>query len=360
MAESDVTVLDAPFPRVVFGVGALSRVPEEVAGLGASALLIVDEASVAAGDEVAASLGDRLADRIDGAVMHVPVPVADAATERARAAGVDLVVSIGGGSATGLAKAIALATGLPILAVPTTYAGSEMTPVWGLTGTNADGASTKRTGRDPRVRPRVVVYDPALTVSMPTGLSAASGMNALAHLMAGLFASGTAPIVAAIAEEGVRTLADALPRVVAAPSDLAARSDALYGAWLAGWTFGTGVSGLHHRVCHVLGGSYDLPHAQTHAAMLPYTTAFLAPGSPAGAARAARALGADDPAAALHELARTLGAPTSLTEIGFDPAHIDDVAAAVVAVNPDSPRPVDHDGVRDLLHAACAGEASAA
>jgi maleylacetate reductase len=338
MAESDVTVLDAPFPRVVFGVGALSRVADETAGLGASSvLLIVDEASVAAGDEIAASLGDRLVDRIDGAVMHVPVPVADAAVERARAAGVDLVVSIGGGSATGLAKAVALATGLPVLAVPTTYAGSEMTPVWGLTE-----AGAKRTGRDPRVRPRVVVYDPALTVSMPAELSAASGMNALAHLMAGLFAPATSPIVSAIAEEGVRTLADALPRVVAAPADLAARSDALYGAWLAGWTFGTGVSGLHHRVCHVLGGTYDLPHAQTHAAMLPYTTAFLAPASPAGAARAARALGATDPAAALHDLARALGAPTSLTEVGFDPRHIDDVVAAMGV-----------DGIREVLVAAC-------
>jgi maleylacetate reductase len=338
MAESDVTVLDAPFPRVVFGVGALSRVADEAVGLGASAvLLIVDEASVSAGDEVAASLGDRLVDRVDGAVMHVPVPVADAATARARAAGADLVVSIGGGSATGLAKAVALTTGLPILAVPTTYAGSEMTPVWGLTE-----AGAKRTGRDSRVRPRVVVYDPTLTVSMPAGLSAASGMNALAHLMAGLFATGTAPIVAAIAEEGVRTLADALPRVVAAPADLTARSDALYGAWLAGWTFGTGVSGLHHRLCHVLGGSYGLPHAQTHAAMLPHTTAFLAPGSPAGAARAARALGGADPAAALHELARALGAPTSLTEVGFDPRHIDNVADAMGV-----------DGIRELLITAC-------
>jgi len=338
MAESDVIVLDAPFPRVVFGAGALSRVADEAVGLGASAvLLIVDEASAVAGDRIAASLGDRLADRIDGAVMHVPVPVANAATDKARAAGVDLVVSIGGGSATGLAKAVALGTGLPILAVPTTYAGSEMTPVWGLTE-----AGAKRTGRDSRVRPRVVIYDPALTVSMPVGLSAASGMNAMAHLMAALFATGTAPIVPAIAEEGVRTLADALPRVVRAPGDLAARSDALYGAWLAGWTFGTGVSGLHHRLCHVLGGSYDLPHAQTHAAMLPYTTAFLAPASPAGAARAARALGGSDPAAALRDLARAIGAPTSLTEVGFDPRHIDDVAAAMGI-----------DGIRELLVSAC-------
>jgi maleylacetate reductase len=352
-APSAVTVLDAPFPRVVFGVGAVDRVGGEVSRLGATAvLLIVDGAALAAGDAIAAALGGRLAGRIREVVQHVPVAVADAAVEQARATRADLVVSVGGGSATGLGKAVALSTGLPLLAVPSTYAGSEMTPVWGLTST-VDGASAKRTGRDERVRPKVVVYDPALTASMPVGLSAASGLNAMAHLMAALFATGASPIVAAVAEEGVRVLAGALPRVAAAPVDLAARSDALYGAWLAGWSFGATGSGLHHKLCHVLGGSYDLPHAQTHAVMLPHTTAFLAPAAVGAAARVSRALGGVDAVEGLAALGRSLGVPASLTELGFDPARIDDVARAVVAARPNSPRPVDIDGVREVMRAAC-------
>ena len=282
-----ISILDAPWPRVVFGVGAVSSVPDEVRRLDARAVfLIVDVSARSTGDAIATALGDLVADRVSEVVMHVPTDVAHDAVRRARSHGIDLLVSVGGGSATGLAKAVALETGLPILAVPTTYAGSEMTPVWGLTEV-VDGIPAKRTGRDPRVRPRVVVYDPALTVSLPPGLSAASGLNAMAHLMAGLFAAGAAPVVGALAEEGVRTLAGALPRVVAAPDDLDARSDALYGAWLAGWVLGATATGLHHKVCHVLGGRYNLPHAEVHAAMLPYTTAFLA--------REAAGAGGDDP-----------------------------------------------------------------
>ncbi len=371
---SSVSILDAPFPRVVFGVGSVSTVADEVGRLGARAvLLIVDSSALPTGDEIASALGDAMASRIDGVVMHVPVDVASSAVAQARDAGVDLLLSVGGGSATGLAKAVALETGLPILAVPTTYAGSEMTPIWGLTE-----RSSKRTGRDPRVRPRVVVYDPALTVSLPPGLSAASGLNSMAHLMSGLFTAevppGAAPVVAALAEEGVRVLASALPRVVASPGDLSARSDALYGAWLAGWTLGAGATGVHHRVCHVLGGAYNLPHAETHAALLPYSTAFLAPYAPAGAERAARALGGPSgaegsgglggpgtpgglggPGGALYDLARSIGAPTSLADIGFEPGQIDVVAQQVAAAPPPSPRPIDVDAIRTLLIAACDG-----
>ena len=351
----DVSILDAPLPRVLFGVGAVDQVPDEVERLGARAvLLVVDESARTTGDDIARALGANMADRIDEVVMHVPVGFAAQAIAQARKGEVDLLLCVGGGSATGLAKAVALQTGLPILAVPTTYAGSEMTPIWGLTET-ANGVSTKRTGRDPRVRPRVVVYDPALTVSLPPALSAASGLNALAHLMAGLFTVGASPLVGALAEEGVRTLAGALPRVVAAPGDLDARSRALYGAWLAGWTLGATTTGVHHKICHVLGGSYNLPHADTHAAVLPYSTAFLAPYAPTSAERAARALGGLEPAGAIHDLARSIGAPTSLTQVGLDPEQVDAVAYQVASAPPPSPRPIDVDGVRELLLAACGG-----
>jgi alcohol dehydrogenase class IV len=269
--------------------------------------------------------------------------------------GADSVIALGGGSSTGMAKAVARDTGLPILAVPTTYAGSEMTSIWGLTE-----GQRKATGKDPRVLPRTVVYDPALTVSLPVDISAASGMNAIAHLVEGLYAPGVSPISFLQAEEGVRALASALPRVVADPGDLAARGDALYGAWLAGWTLGTTGMGVHHKICHTLGGTYNLPHAPSHSAVIAYATAFNAEAAPAAMAAVVRALNAagiacTDAAQGVFDLARAIGAPTSLVEIGFDPAAIDEAAGIVAAARPTNPRPVDLDGVRGLLAAACAG-----
>jgi maleylacetate reductase len=344
-------VHDAAATRVVFAPGALASVGAEVERLAAQrVLLVVDVSQGAVADRIAEQLGDRVVARIDETVMHVPVDVARAAVDTAKASAADAVVSVGGGSATGLAKAVALETALPILAVPTTYAGSEMTPIWGLTEDNR-----KTTGRDPRVLPRVVVYDPELTVSLPAPVSAASGMNAIAHCVEGLYAPGASPVTTLLAAEGIRALADALPKVVADGSDINARSEALYGAWLAGWTLGTAGMGVHHKVCHVLGGTFDLPHAQTHAAVLPYAAAFNADHASAAMARTATALGANEAPGGLWDLARAIGAPTSLTELGFSIEQVDEAAALVVAAPPANPRPVDLAGIRELLRAACAG-----
>ncbi|MGH3780611.1 MAG: maleylacetate reductase [Pseudonocardiaceae bacterium] len=344
-------VYDVPASRVVFGTGRIRQVPDEVERLGAErVLLIAGGREKRYADELAAALGSRLVDRISEVVMHVPAALATAAYERTEQYGADLMVSLGGGSAIGLAKAVALRTGLPILAVPTTYAGSEMTPIWGLT----DGGR-KTTGRDRTVQPATVVYDPALSTSLPADISAASGMNALAHLVEGLYAPDASPVTAVLAEEGIRALADALPRVVVAPRDLDARARALYGAWMAGWVLGTAGMGLHHRICHVLGGTYDLPHAGTHSAVLPFVTAYNAPAAPAAMVRAARALGAQDPARALWELARRIGAPTSLAQVGLDPGRIQEAARLVVETPPVNPRPVDRAAVHELLRAAYAG-----
>jgi maleylacetate reductase len=344
-------VHDSPAVRVHFGVGAVTAVPAEVDRLGGRrVLLVADTAAKAYADDLAERLADRVAARIDGVVVHVPATLAADATARARESAADLVVSLGGGSATGLAKAVALETSLPVLAVPTTYAGSEMTPIWGLT----EGAR-KTTGRDPRVLPRAVVYDPALTVGLPVAVSAASGMNALAHCVEALYAPAASPVTAVLAEEGVRALADALPRVVAEPSSLDARGDALYGAWLAGWVLGVAGMGIHHKVCHVLGGTYDLPHGDVHSAVLPYATSFNAPYAAAAMARAARALGTANAAGALWDLATAIGAPTSLAVVGFRHADIDEAAGIVAAAPPDNPRPVDLAGVRELLLAAYRG-----
>ena len=344
-------VYDVRASRVVFGTGRIQQVPDEVELLGAEqVLLIAGGRAKTYADELAAALGSRVVDRISEVVMHVPTALATAAAERTEQSGADLLVCLGGGSAIGLAKAVALRTRLPILAIPTTYAGSEMTPIWGLT----DGGR-KTTGRDRTVLPATVVYDPALTTSLPTDISAASGMNALAHLVEGLYAPDASPVTAVLAEEGIRALADALPRVARAPADLDARTCALYGAWLAGWVVGTAGMGLHHKICHVLGGAYNLPHAGTHSAVLPYVTAYNAPAAPAAMARAARALGAQDPARALWELAERIGAPTSLAQVGMDPGRIPEAARLVVETPVTNPRPVDEAAVDKLLRAAYAG-----
>jgi maleylacetate reductase len=337
-------------PKVIFAVGALRRVAAEVRGIAAGRVLLIAGASAAGpADAIAAGLGPALAARVDEVVMHVPQRAADAAIARGGSA--DAIVCVGGGSAIGLGKAVALSTGAPVVAVPTTYAGSEMTSIWGRT---TDGR--KVTGRDPRVLPRIVVYDPELTVSLPASVSAASGMNALAHCVEGLYAPGGSAATALLAEEGIRALASALPRVVADPAGLRARTDALYGAWLAGWTLGTTGMGVHHKICHVLGGTYDLPHAAAHSAVLPHAAAYNAGHAPAALARAARALRVRDAAAGLWELARAIGAPTALGDLGFRPDQAGPAADLVCAAAPVNPRPVEPAGVRALLRAACAGD----
>ncbi len=350
-------VHEAAGARVVFGAGARAQAATEVERLGCRRVLIVHgrhEASYA--DEIGADLGDRAVGRFSDIAMHVSPATADAARAAAEAVAADLLLVVGGGSAVGTAKAVALRTPLPILAVPTTYAGSEMTPIWGLT----DGGR-KTTGRDPRVQPRTVIYDPEVTVSLPAGVSAASGMNALAHLVEALYAPDVSPLLEVAAEEGIGALASGLPRVVAAPDDVASRSDALTGAWLAGWALGIATMGVHHKVCHVLGGTWQLPHAATHAAVLPFATAFNAAAAPAAMERIRRALAdaghpAETAAGGLWDLAAAIGAPTSLASVGFSAGGVDEAARAVVDGRPVNPREVDQPGVRRLLLAALAGE----
>jgi maleylacetate reductase len=288
-------------------------------------------------------------------VMHVPVEVAVAAVGAARDAGADSVVAIGGGSAIGTAKAVARDTHLPVVAVPTTYAGSEMTPIWGTTH-----AGRKTTGRDPYVLPKVVVYDPELTLTLPLDLTVSSGMNALAHLVEGLYAPGVSPLQVATAREGLRALARGLPRVAARPDALDARAEVTYGAWLAGWTLGTTGMGIHHKICHVLGGAYDLPHAPTHSAVVPYAVAAnsrAAPDAMAVIESAFRAAGrpADHAAGAIWDLRDDIGAPARLADLGFGVDQIDRAARIVVEQRPVNPRQVDLACARAVLTAAHAG-----
>jgi maleylacetate reductase len=344
-------VHDALPGRVRFGAGAVDQVGEEVDRLGAGCVLLI--ASERQAGRLATLLGPRLAGTVPGAVQHVPVAVAERARATADAVGADCVVCCGGGSITGLAKAVALTHAIPIVAIPTTYAGSEMTPVWGITE-----AGRKVTGRDRRVLPATVLYDPALTVGLPPAVTAASGLNAMAHCVESCWAPGTNPLVAAQAGEAALLLARGLRRAVAEPDDPAGRTDALLGAWLAGAALATAGTALHHQLCHVLGGAYGLDHGGTHAALLPHTTAFVGAAAPDALARVAGALGTDPAgvAGALHDLAAELGAPTSLAALGLDAGDLDDAAALAAGHVARRPREATTADLRALLGAAWEGK----
>src|SRR5215475_6903057 len=279
--------------RICFGSGeAAASLQREVANLKAGRVMVIAAKAEA---DLAESITTDLpvALRHDDVMMHVPIEVAERARQAAASNDVDVLVSVGGGSTTGLAKAVAMTTGLPIIAVPTTYAGSEATPVWGLT----EGAK-KTTGIDQRVLPKVIVYDAALTMSLPVEMSVASGLNALAHCVDSMWAPNADPVNAALAAEGIRSLAAGLPKVVADPMDLDGREHALYAAYLSAAAFASAGSGLHHKICHVLGGKYNLPHAQTHATVLPYVLAFNGPAAPDAERRIAASFGGAEPAGA--------------------------------------------------------------
>jgi maleylacetate reductase len=338
--------------RVIFGVGSIESVATEAARLDAKRVLLIGGGHEQVhADRIAGDLGAVLAGRIDQVVQHVPSEAAEAAVSRADTVDADLLLTIGGGSAVGLAKAVALQRKLPILAVPTTYAGSEMTTIWGLTE-----KGVKTTGRDERVLPAVVVYDPMTTLTMPAHLTATSGMNALAHAVEALYAPQVSPLVQIAATETVRVLARALPLLADSPHDLDARSDALYGAFLAGVSLGNAAMGIHHKICHVLGGAYNLPHGDVHAALLPYAAAYNRAAAPAAMRRIADALDVDDAPRGLWALGQAIGAPTNLAQVGFDPADSGDVARAVAAATFPNPTAVTDSSVRQLLEAAAAGE----
>ncbi|MGK7867545.1 maleylacetate reductase [Falsiroseomonas sp. E2-1-a20] len=337
--------------RVVFGDGTLAELGEEVARLGlARVALLVTPSQAARGEALAAQLGPLAAGVIARAAMHAPVEVTEAALAELGAMRADGLVAVGGGSAIGLGKALALRTDLPQVAVPTTYAGSEMTPILGQTA-----GREKQTIRSAKVLPEVVIYDVALTMGLPPALTATSGLNAMAHAVEALYAPDANPVTSLMAEDSIRALAAALPVLVDRPADRPARAEALRGAWLAGACLGTVTVSLHHKLCHVLGGSFGLPHAETHATVLPHAAAYNVPAAPEAMARVARALGASDAVEGLFALSARIGAPRSLAALGLRESDLDQ-AAEIAAANPyANPRPVTRQGIRDLLGAAFTG-----
>lgn len=337
--------------RVIFGAGSLDQLDREIGLLGATrAIVLSTPQQRAQAEALAVSLGSRAAGVYAEAVMHVPVETARAARDFATQVGADCAIALGGGSTTGLGKAIALETSLPIIAIPTTYAGSEMTPIYGLTE-----GGVKKTGRALRVLPKTVIYDPALTTSLPPALSLTSGINAIAHAAEGLYAQDANPVISLMAEEGIRALGQGLPRVTQQPGDLAARADCLYGAWLCGAVLGSVGMALHHKLCHTLGGTFNLPHAETHTIVLPHVLAYNRAAAPEAMKRIAHALHADDAAQAVFDLARDHGAPTALKDIGLTSADLD-AALDLALQNPYwNPRPVERIPLRALLEAAFDG-----
>jgi maleylacetate reductase len=345
---SPVAVYDALPGRVLFGAGAVDRLADEVDRLGAGRVLLVAGRSRAA--HAAERLGDRVAATWTGIVQHVPVATAEQARALAREAGADAVVCVGGGSAIGLAKAVALELGIPVVAVPTTYSGSELSTIYGLT---EDGR--KRTGRDARVLPAVVVYDPALTVSLPPEVTGPSGMNALAHCVEALYGRNANPVASAMAEAGIRALAAGLPVAVERPDDLDGRAESLRGAWLAGAALGSAGTGFHHQICHVLGGAFGLDHGGMNAVVLPHAVRYVTPAVPELMRLVAAGLGADDAATGCWELARRVRAPASLAELGMAEADLDRAAELCANHVSQTPRPSGAAELRALLGAAHAG-----
>jgi maleylacetate reductase len=346
--------------RVLFGSGkAAGYLAAEVTRLDAKKVMVI--ASQFESEMARQACGEiEVALWHDDVVMHVPVETAEKARAAAVDADIDLLVSVGGGSTTGLAKAVALTTGIPIIAVPTTYAGSEATNVWGLTEDR-----TKTTGVDDRVLPVTVVYDAQFTVSLPAGMSVASGLNALAHCVDSLWAPKADPINQALALEGVRALAAGLTGITADSGNIHAREQSLYGCYLAAVAFASAGSGLHHKICHVLGGTFNLPHAETHAVILPYVLALNAPAVPELAARLAAALGHAEgtntsAVQALNSLRESLNAPKSLADYGFTPEDIPEAVRRVLAVVPESnPTSATEENITALLSAAQAGDVPA-
>ncbi|MEN9506997.1 MAG: hypothetical protein RI958_2923 [Actinomycetota bacterium] len=337
--------------RVVFGNGARRQVAAEVDALHGDRVMLIAHGGV---DDIIDALGDRLVLQWNDIVQHVPVDLAERARDAATAAGIDVIVTVGGGSATGLAKAIALTMRRPIVAVPTTYAGSEQTTIYGLTGERH-----KQTGTSRDVLPRVVVYDPELTVGIPREVTGPSAFNALAHSVEALYAPGNNPVIDAMSIEAIGAIHASLPTVMAAPDDLGARGQLLYGAYLSGVALGATSAAFHHKICHVLGGTFDLVHADAHSVILPHALAFNAPAIPHAMRLLSGVIG-DDPAGALWDLAVASDVPTTLAALGLaesDLAEAAERAAAEVSkiAAPGNPRPCDVEQMQALLNRAFVG-----
>lgn len=339
--------------RVRFGAGERLSIAAEIEALNFKKVLIVcTERETGIARDIAASIPDQVVGIYNKAMVHVPEATVQEAMELAKDLGADSTISVGGGSSIGLSKMLSLNMGLPSISVATTYAGSEMTPIWGSTK-----GDEKTTGRDPSIKPVGVIYDPELTMTLPMFIAGPSGLNAIAHAVEALWAVDANPVTDLMAEEGVRAMNSALSALAVNDQDETARADALYGAWLCGTVLGQCSMAIHHKLCHVLGGAFNLPHAELHAVVLPYAVAYTAPGAPKAMAALGRALGVapDEVAGKFWDLREQLGSPGSLEALGVP--HSGLARAKELALkNPYSnPVPVNAEGIESLLEQMFAG-----
>jgi alcohol dehydrogenase class IV len=348
----DSFTYEASAARILFGPGRLSELPAEIDRLGVRRVMVLTTPHQrGAGERLVAALGERATALFDGATMHTPTDVTDRALQLLLENRCDSIVALGGGSTIGLGKALALRAGLPQIVIPTTYAGSEVTPILGETQ-----AGVKTTQRSPKLLPQVVIYDVEQTLSLPPALSASSGLNAIAHAAEALYARDRNPIIRLMAVEGISALSRSLPAIVRDPAGLAARGDAQYGAWLCGTCLGAVGMALHHKLCHVLGGSFDLPHAETHAIVLPYALAYNAMAVPDAMKDIGDALQTGKaPWLRLHEMVGELGLPRSLAELGMPRDGVARALELVLCGSYWNPRPMQAEPLRRLLEAALDG-----
>ena len=351
-ADAEVfSYVQPPFHAVFSPGGAVQALSAAVETLDARALMLISSprrADLIA--EMATESRVPVVARFFSQEPHVPAPVADQARRIAQESGADCLVCLGGGSAIGAAKAVALTAGLPIIAIPTTYSGSETTPVWGITE-----GGVKRTGRSGAVLPRTAIYDTSLFAGMPRKLEVESALNALAHAIEAFWAPGRNPVTALAAEEAVRRISSGLTRLGNGEPAANVRGELLYGAFLAGTSFAVAGSGVHHKLCHMLGGTFGLPHATTHAALLRFTLALNADAGAGYWGQISEAMGAE-PVSALTGLYSRLGAPMSLAEAGLRSEELDRACREAAALLPiDNPLPLDASGMRTLVEHAFEG-----
>ena len=338
-----------PPVRLRFGQGARHALAEDLAALGMRrALILTTPEQAQQGAQLAEQLGALAVGQFNGARMHTPVDVTEAAMAEVSRTGADGVIAIGGGSTIGLGKAIAYRTDLPQIVLPTTYAGSEATAVLGQTENGV-----KSTLKDIRVQPEVILYDPELVATLPVAMTVTSGLNAMAHAVEALYAPDATPLSSALAMEGLRAFVTGLPEVVRDPSDLAAREATLFGAWLCGTVLNQVGMALHHKLCHTLGGALNLPHAETHAIILPHAAAY---NDTPALKPLADLLGGPSAGSALYDFAKALGAPRALSDLGVREGDLDRLADLAAQAPYPNPREITRDGMRGLLQRAFDGQ----
>lgn len=338
---------------VAFGAGLRTRIKQFATAAGCKRIMILTTPHQSdLGLEMAETLGEMASGIFSKAAMHTPTDITEEALVHLRDTGADSVLAAGGGSTIGLGKALALMTGITQIALPTTYAGSECTPILGQTENGV-----KTTMSNPKLRPGIVLYDAELVATLPVPMTVTSALNAMAHAVEALYARDRSEASTVLALEGLSAFRQSLPAVIAHPTNLAARTATQEGAWACGTVLGQVGMALHHKLCHTLGGSLNLPHAETHAIILPHATAYNLAAAEAELAAVATMFGQADAARGLWEFARSLGAPTALKDLGVAEADLDRLAE-LATTNPYwNPREITRDGIRALLGRAWEGAA---